>query len=149
MFKGAARKAAVPRDFVGSSGRRYVFQQLIQERPHLGRVWLAMFVLSSIQQNSLTDRSSDEEQFILKEIPDAIFSAYETTLRQQIRESPYLRLPFEAIPQQRIHVYRWLTDDFLSLINKKIAMKWRKKILKDSLRGLMDLHATDVVHLGL
>jgi hypothetical protein len=30
-------------DLVGSTGRRYVFQHLIQERQHVGRVWLASF----------------------------------------------------------------------------------------------------------
>lgn len=30
-------------NLIGSTGRSYSFKKLIQERPHLGRVWLASF----------------------------------------------------------------------------------------------------------
>ena len=36
--------APPPSELVGAAGRRYVFRQLIQERPHFGRVWLAKCV---------------------------------------------------------------------------------------------------------
>lgn len=30
-----------PGELIGAAGCRYLFKQLIQERPHIGRVWLA------------------------------------------------------------------------------------------------------------
>lgn len=33
--------APPPSELIGTTGRRYLFKQLIQERLHLGRVWLA------------------------------------------------------------------------------------------------------------
>ena len=33
--------ASVPNELVGTAGRRYQFKKLIQERPHIGHVWLA------------------------------------------------------------------------------------------------------------
>jgi hypothetical protein len=148
MFRSITRMAAFPRDFIGATGRHYVFKQLIQERPHLGRVWLATSDHSRSFLTLLTPSRSDKESFVLKDIPKPILSAFEDTLRPQIKESPYLRLPINRIPAHRILAYKFLTDDFLSLVRKAIPMKRRKEILKASLRGLADLHARDVVHLG-
>jgi len=33
--------AASSANYTGASGRSYAFKQLIQERPYIGRVWLA------------------------------------------------------------------------------------------------------------
>lgn len=42
MFRGTiARMASTPREFIGTTGRRYRFEELLQERAHVGRVWLA------------------------------------------------------------------------------------------------------------
>jgi hypothetical protein len=42
MFrKSIARMAAVPKDMVGTTGNTYQYKQILQEREHFGRVWLA------------------------------------------------------------------------------------------------------------
>lgn len=33
--------ASTPGEIIGASGHRYQFNELLQERPHIGRVWLA------------------------------------------------------------------------------------------------------------
>lgn len=43
---GGKVMASLPHEFIGASGCRYRFQELLQERPHLGRVWLAMSAIS-------------------------------------------------------------------------------------------------------
>jgi hypothetical protein len=50
-------------DLVGSTCRRYVFQHLLQERQHVGRVWLASFEHPSLAVCfvTLTDISTDLE----------------------------------------------------------------------------------------
>ncbi|KAK2873708.1 hypothetical protein FQN49_002147 [Arthroderma sp. PD_2] len=121
-------------ELVGAAGRRYLFRQLIQERPRLGRVWLA---------------TSGQDKFILKDIPKAIFSSFNEDIRPRLRESPFLRLPHDTIPDQQIFVYRYMNDDLLSLVRKQISIQAKKQILKAGLEGIAELHSHDIVHLGL
>ena len=41
MLRKRVKMASTPSELIGAAGRRYLFKELIQERPHLGRVWLA------------------------------------------------------------------------------------------------------------
>ncbi|OAX78472.1 serine/threonine protein kinase [Emergomyces africanus] len=120
-------------ELIGAAGCRYLLKQLIQERPHLGRVWLA---------------TSGQDKFILKDIPKTIFSSFNEDIRPRLRESPFLRLPHDTIPDQRIFVYKYMDDDFLSLVRNHISIQARKQILKASLQGIAELHSHDIVHLG-
>ncbi|KAK0112935.1 hypothetical protein ONS95_014653 [Cadophora gregata] len=123
-----------PLGLAGSTGRCYLFKKLIQERPHLGRVWLA---------------SSGNDDFILKDIPETIFSAFNENIRLRLPRSPRIRLPLDTIPEQRIFVYKYLNDDFLSLVRKRISVRARKEILKATLQGIADIHDQDIVHLDI
>jgi hypothetical protein len=91
---------------------------------------------------------SDQQNFVLKDIPENIFNAFESDTRAQIKASPHLRLPIDNIPGQRIFVYQFLNEDFLTLVKNQIPLEGRREILKASLQGLDDLHVQDVVHLG-
>lgn len=84
----------------------------------------------------------------MKDIPKAILSSFNEDIRPRLRESPFLRLPHDTVPDQRIFVYRYMNDDFLSLVRKQIPIRARKQILKASLRGIAELHSYDIVHLG-
>ena len=86
---------------------------------------------------------------MLKDIPKDIFSNFNEGIRPRLRENRYIRLPSDTIPNQRIYVYKYLTDDFLNLVRKKIPVQARKQILKASLRGIAELHDRDIVHLGI
>ncbi len=51
--------SSAPSELVGAAGRRYRFKELLQERPHLGRVWLAtseisLFTLASSSLGAYT-----------------------------------------------------------------------------------------------
>ncbi|OBT99768.1 hypothetical protein VE01_02000 [Pseudogymnoascus verrucosus] len=134
LRKSIAKLASVPNELVGAAGRRYQFKELLQERPLLGRVWLA---------------TSGQDQYILKDIPEDIISNFNEKIRPQLRDSPYIRLPLDTIPDQRVLIYKYLTDDFLSLVRKKISMRAREKILRDSLQGIAELHDHEIVHLDI
>lgn len=42
MFRRTiAKMACAPNEYIGASGSRYRFKELLQERPSMGRVWLA------------------------------------------------------------------------------------------------------------
>lgn len=62
--------------------------------------------------------------------------------------SPHLRLMRDAIPGQSIIIYDYATDHLLSLTQKEIPLLARKRILRDSLRGLAELHDRNIVHAG-
>ncbi|KAF2870900.1 serine/threonine protein kinase [Massariosphaeria phaeospora] len=121
-------------DWTGSSGKLYQFKELMQERAHFGRVWLA---------------TSGNEKFVLKDIPEAIYSNFNDLIQPNLRESSYIRLPCDRIPNQRIFVYKYLTDDLLSVIRGGVPVKARRQILKAGLRGISELHSQDVVHLDV
>ncbi|KAF2501351.1 serine/threonine protein kinase [Lophium mytilinum] len=120
-------------EWTGSSGHLYKFKELLQEREHFGRVWLAR---------------SENKDFVLKDVPQTLFSNFTELIQPQLRDSPYIRLPCDSIPNQRILVFKYLNNDLLSLIRRSISMHARRQILKAILRGIAELHSQDVVHLG-
>lgn len=73
---------------------------------------------------------SGQDQFILKDVPKEIFSNFNEIIRLQLHESPFKRLPCDDIPDQPILVYKYLKDDFLSLVKRGISMRTRKQILR-------------------
>lgn len=73
---------------------------------------------------------------VLKDIPRDIHSGFNEDIRLQLRESQYICLPCDTIPGQRIFVYRYLTDDFLSLVRNGIPVRARKQVLKATLQGV-------------
>ncbi|KAK2781483.1 hypothetical protein FQN53_000574 [Emmonsiellopsis sp. PD_33] len=109
-----------PSELIGAASRRYLFRQLIQERPHFGC-----------------------------DIPKTIFSSFDEDIRPRLCESPFLRLPHDTIPDQQIFVYKYMKDDFLGLVRKQVSMQARKQILKASLRGIAEMHSHDIVHLDI
>jgi hypothetical protein len=54
----------------------------------------------------------------------------------------------DTIPDQCIFVYKYLNDDFSSLVRRQIPMRARKEILKATLQGIADMHDRDIVHFG-
>jgi hypothetical protein len=77
-----------------------------------------------------------------------MFDHFNEEIRPNLRDSPFLRLPVDTITGHRVFVFRYLTEDLLSLVRKQISMPLTKKILKDSLRGLVNIHSQDIIHLG-
>ncbi|KAF1362380.1 kinase-like protein [Lizonia empirigonia] len=78
-----------------------------------------------------------------------IFSAFNENIRPRLPQTPRIRLPLDTIPDQRIFVYEYLDDDFLSLVRNQIPVRARKEILNATLQGIADMHDRDVVHLNV
>ncbi|KAL3469051.1 putative calcium/calmodulin dependent protein kinase [Aspergillus californicus] len=134
LRRTVATMTSAPDIYVGASGSSYRFKKLLQERPHLGRVWLA---------------TSGQDEFVLKDIPKDMFDNFNQIIRPQLHESPYIRLPRDTIPGQRILVYKYLSHDFLTLVREDISFQARKQILKASLLGIAELHDQNIVHLDI
>lgn len=65
---------------------------------------------------------------------------------RDIQSSPYLRAADDAIPEQGMFAYKYMKDDLLSLAEKDVPLPSMKRILRDSLRGLVALHDKGIVH---
>ncbi|PLB47152.1 kinase-like protein [Aspergillus steynii IBT 23096] len=111
----------------------------------------AIRLLSPAVTRSRQHSMAGRDQFILKDIPEAIFSKFNEQILPRLTEcpNPYIRLPHDTIPGERILVYRHLKDDFLDLVQRGIPVSARKKILKSSLLGIAALHDRDIVHLDI
>ena len=61
---------------------------------------------------------------------------------------PYVRLPEDSIKEPSMLVFKHLSCHLLTLAGKILSLAVRKRILKDSLRGLAALHDQRIVHTG-
>jgi hypothetical protein len=91
---------------------------------------------------------SGNHRFVLKDILELIINHFPQEVQPKLRHNVYLRLPVDTIPDKRIFVFKYLKEDPMSLVRKQIPMYATKIILKDSLRGLTEMHSQDVIHLG-
>ena len=67
---------------------------------------------------------------------------------RELRSCPYLRLSQDTVPELSMFVYKYLTDDLLSLVRRDLPIALTKRILKDTLCGLAALHDQNIVHTG-
>jgi serine/threonine protein kinase len=63
-----------------------------------------------------------------------------------LRSSPYIRVPDDDIPDESMFTYKYLQDQLLSFAQKDVPLPITKRILRDALRGITDMHAKGVVH---
>lgn len=57
-----------------------------------------------------------------------------------LRNCTYIRLAQDTIPERSIFFYKYFSDDLLGLTREDLPIALTKKILKDTLRGLAELH---------
>ncbi|KAF1950066.1 kinase-like protein [Byssothecium circinans] len=116
---------------VGESGRRYLVERILQEKPGpLGRVYLA---------------SAGNQQYVLKSVSKNDFNYFQTMFND-LRRSPYIRVADDAIPDQSMFAYKFFKDHLLSFAQRDVPLPLMKRILRDSLRGISMLHEKGIVH---
>ena len=86
------------------------------------------------------------QKFVVKNIL-ADFKYY-LDMQRALGGSRYLRLLQDTIPDRSMFVYKYLKDHLLSLAQKDLPLLLTKRILKDALRGLAELHHQNIVHTG-
>ncbi|KAK8117350.1 uncharacterized protein PG998_005631 [Apiospora kogelbergensis] len=116
----------------GSSGRKYVIKQVLQDRQDR-HVYLA---------------EADHQKFVLKTLFEAEYT-YALSLQQKFSDSPYLRAVRDTIPGEKMFVNEYLSDHLLNFAWKDISLATQKRILRDALRGLASMHAHDIAHLDI
>ncbi|KAF2866398.1 kinase-like domain-containing protein [Massariosphaeria phaeospora] len=87
---------------VGRSGRRYLVERILQDRSGpLGRVYLASSAAGSSQR------------YVLKSVSKIDFT-YLDDMFADLRDSPYIRVADDAIPDRSMFAYKYLRDHLLS-----------------------------------
>ena len=61
----------------------------------------------------------------------------------------HVRLAVDTIPDQSMFVFEHFTGHLLSLAQKDLPLVVMKRVLKNALTGLVELHDQDVVHTGI
>ncbi|KAF2815025.1 kinase-like protein [Mytilinidion resinicola] len=121
---------------VGQSGRRYVVERILQEKPmplDLGRVYLA---------------TSADQKYVLKSVQPKSFQYFQNML-DDIRTSPYshyVRVSDDSIPDKSMFVDKYLKDHLLGFVQKDNPLPVTKRILRDALRGIAATHDKGIVH---
>lgn len=77
----------------------------------------------------------------------ADFKYYED-MQRALGSSRYLRLLQDTIPARSMFVYKYLKDHLLSLAQEDLPLLLTKRILRDALHGLAELHRQNIVHTG-
>lgn len=60
----------------------------------------------------------------------------------------HVRLAQDTIPEKSMFVFEYFADHLLHLAQEDLPLEVKKRILKDTLRGIAELHDQDTVHTG-
>lgn len=89
---------------------------------------------------------SGNQKFVIKNVL-ADFGYYQA-MQRTLSTSRYLRVLQDTIPSRSMFVYKYFKDHLLSLAEQDLPLLLNKRILKDTLRGLAELHHENIVHTG-
>ncbi|PGG99398.1 serine/threonine protein kinase [Blastomyces parvus] len=120
---------------VGQSGTQYQIDKMLQCRtePVLACVYLA-------------SNTKDGKKYVLKNIFHTEF-AYQLDMQMPLSGCSNVRVVMDTIPEHLLFVYSYFTRDLLELGDKRdIPYIAKKRILRDALIGLVDLHERRIVH---
>lgn len=96
---------------------------------------------------TLSDQISEDMKFIIKNVPPPQFT-YIQDIYRKISSSRYLRVARDAVPERSMFVYDYASGQLLNFAQKDLSLLNKKRILRDVLRGLADLHEQGIVHTG-
>ncbi|RAL06127.1 kinase-like protein [Aspergillus ibericus CBS 121593] len=119
------------RSTLGSPGRNYEVERVLQEeKSPIRHIYLAR---------------SENQQYILKYIHSVNYQDLED-INNRLRNTKHVRLLQDTIPEKSMFVFDYFKDHLLHLAQKDLPIDTTKRILKDALRGLAELHDQDIVH---
>ncbi|KFY75759.1 hypothetical protein V499_04264 [Pseudogymnoascus sp. VKM F-103] len=119
---------------IGQSGMQYRIDGMLQHRtdPVLACVYLAT--------------AEDQKKYAIKNIFSTEFE-YQLDLQAPLRGCPNLRVVIDTVPEHLLFVYNYCTTHLLKLAEKdNLSDASRKRILRDTLAGIADLHERNILH---
>lgn len=123
-------------EFTGQSGTKYtVIKTLQEEKFPPRRVYLA------------SDHQG--EKAILKYIHEVNYSYLVDEIYGRLRNNThYIRFYKDVIPENSMFVFEHFTGHLLQLAQKRLPILTTKKILKEALLGIAELHNQEIIHTG-
>lgn len=152
MTSTMSNLSRVSKEYVGKSGRTYKIERVLQEEEEFPprRVYLATWVSNILPRVNLliVFHSANNHKFILKYIHEINYDDLQH-INNKLRDGgDHVRLAQDTVPEQSMFVFEYFTDHLLHLAQKDLPTETRKKILKDALQGIAELHDHDIVHTG-
>lgn len=141
-----------PQGYIGQSGRNYKIEGVLRkETSPLLQVYLARWVGANYSSQLPTKcfLSDGNQKFILKYIQPANLTDLQGINNRLLRSgASHVRLAQDTIPERSIFVFEYFADHLLHLAREDLPLDVKKRILKDTLRGIAELHDQDIVHTG-
>lgn len=102
------------------------------------------------QQGSLLKRrlSSGDAKYVLKEVPKENYQIRRNIYSILNNRTQYVRPLEDTVEENAILVHKYFNNNLLTLVQRGLPPRVTRKVLKDVLRGLADLHELDIVHNG-
>ncbi|KAF2732067.1 kinase-like protein [Polyplosphaeria fusca] len=135
LHRNTSTMSSAPVDskgYIGQSGCHYSIERVLQEETFpLRRVYFA---------------TASNQKFILKYVHEVNFKDLQDINNRLRGGANYVRLVNDTIPEKSMFVFRYFADHLLRLVQKDLPLAVTKRILKDALRGIAELHDQDIVH---
>ncbi|KAE8352240.1 kinase-like protein [Aspergillus coremiiformis] len=120
------------KEYIGQSGRKYRIERVLQEEAFPPRqVYVA---------------SADDQKFILKYIHTVNFDDLQAVNNRLCSNASHVRLAQDTIPEKSMFAFEYFADHLLHLAQKDLPLNTVKRILKDALLGIAEMHDRDIVH---
>ncbi|RAK83920.1 calcium/calmodulin dependent protein kinase [Aspergillus costaricaensis CBS 115574] len=119
-------------EYIGQSGRNYKVERILQEEASPPRQVLLA--------------TAGDERFILKYIHEVNFEDLQDVNSRLRNDASHVRLAQDIIPEKSMYVFEYLTGHLLHLAQKDLSLETRKRLLKEALLGIAEMHEKDVVH---
>lgn len=118
--------------YIGQSGCHYSIERVLQEETSpLRRVYVA---------------TASNQKFILKYVHEVNFKDLQDINNKLRGGANHVRLVNDLIPEKSMFVFQYFAGHLLRLVQKGLPLAVTKRILKDALRGIAELHDQDIVH---
>lgn len=98
---------------------------------------------------SNTSFRANGHKFILKYIHPVNFEDLQELNNRLDGNASHVRLAVDTIPNKSMFVFEHFTDHLLNLVQKDLPLVVIKRILKNALTGIAELHDWDIVHTGI
>jgi hypothetical protein len=92
--------------------------------------------------------SSGDHKYVLNYIHEVNFKDLQDINNRLRGGADHVRLVEDTIPKKSIYIFRYFANHLLHVIQKDLPLIITKRILKDALCGIAELHDQDIVHTG-
>lgn len=153
----SAQSHVTPRRVLGSPSRNFAATTLPPDRLEFsGQFGTKYTVFKTLQEEKFPPRrvylASDPqgEKTILKYIHEANYRYLVNEIYGRLRSNTHhLRLYKDVVPEMSLFVFEHFTGHLLELAQKGLPILTTKRILKEALLGLAEMHDQDIVHTGM